>query len=408
MPKISKPIILKSRTSKPIISKRAQAMQPFHVMKLLARAKELEAQGKHIIHMEVGEPDFNTPQPIIDAGVAAIKKGDVHYTPPMGLPALREAIATFYLDKFKVTISPERIVVTPGASGALMLALAAILEAGQSVLMADPGYPCNRNFVSLLEGKSQLINVDVTTQFQLNKALLEQHWNNDVAGVLLASPSNPTGTMIPSESLKDIIQLAEQKQAAVLVDEIYQGLVYDVEPSTALSLSDNVFVINSFSKYFSMTGWRVGWLVVPENFISVVDNLAQNIFLAASTPGQYAALAAFEPDTIKILEQRRNEFKTRRDYLLEALPKLGFTIPVKPDGAFYIYANCEALTNNSFDFAEQCLEQVGVAITPGLDFGNNQAEKYIRFAYTTSLDNLKEAVKRLEKFTSGLPLVKNQ
>ena len=382
------------------ISKRAQAIQPFHVMKLLARAKELEAQGKHIIHMEVGEPDFNTPQPIVDAGMTAIQKGDVHYTAPMGLPALRKAIAQFYLQQFQLTISPERIVVTPGASGALLLALAAIVEAGQSVIMADPGYPCNRNFVSLLEGQNQLVNVDADTQFQLNKALVEQHWRENTAAVLLASPSNPTGTIIAEKTLNEIIGFVEQKQAAVLVDEIYQGLVYDTLPYTALSLSNNIFIINSFSKYFSMTGWRIGWLVVPEAFIPVVDNLAQNIFLAAPTPAQHAALAAFNPETIEILEQRRREFKQRRDFLLKALPKLGFTIPVKPDGAFYIYVNCEALTDNSFQFAEQCLEQAGVAITPGIDFGNNKAEKYIRFAYTTSLDNLKKAIERLEQFIS--------
>ena len=382
------------------ISKRAQAIQPFHVMKLLARAKELEAQGKHIIHMEVGEPDFNTPQPIVDAGMTAIQKGDVHYTAPMGLPALRKAIAQFYLQQFQLTISPERIVVTPGASGALLLALAAIVEAGQSVIMADPGYPCNRNFVSLLEGQNQLVNVDADTQFQLNKALVEQHWRENTAAVLLASPSNPTGTIIAEKTLNEIIGFVEQKQAAVLVDEIYQGLVYDTLPYTALSLSNNIFIINSFSKYFSMTGWRIGWLVVPEAFIPVVDNLAQNIFLAAPTPAQHAALAAFNPETIEILEQRRRQFKPRRDFLLKALPKLGFTIPVKPDGAFYIYVNCEALTDNSFQFAEQCLEQAGVAITPGIDFGNNKAEKYIRFAYTTSLDNLKKAIERLEQFIS--------
>jgi len=267
--------------------------------------------------------------------------------------------------------------------------------------MADPGYPCNRNFVSLLEGKNQLVNVNARSRFQLNKELVEQHWTNKTAAVLLASPSNPTGTMVSEKSLIDIIQFAEQKQMAVLVDEIYQGLVYDQPPATALSLSDHVFIINSFSKYFSMTGWRIGWLVVPETFISVVDNLAQNIFLAAPTPAQYAALAAAKPNTIKILEQRRDKFKLRRDYLLAALPKLGFTIPVKPDGAFYLYANCENLTDNSFEFAEQCLERVGVAITPGIDFGNNKAEKYIRFAYTTSLDNLKEAVDRLERFIAA-------
>ena len=386
----------------PTISKRAQAIQPFHVMKLLARARELEAQGKHIIHMEVGEPDFNTPQPIVDAGMAAIKNGDVHYTPALGLPALREAIAAFYLQQYNVTVSAERIIVTPGASGALLLALAAIIEAGQSVLLADPGYPCNRNFISLLEGKAELINVDVATHFQLNDELVEQNWKQNSVAVLLASPSNPTGTSIPEKNLSDIISFVEKNNGSVLVDEIYQGLVYDSKPSSALSLSDDVFIINSFSKYFSMTGWRVGWLVVPDEFVTVIDSLAQNIFLAAPTPAQYAALAAFKPETIKILEQRRIEFKARRDYLLEALPKLGFTIPVTPEGAFYIYANCETITDNSFTFAEQCLEQVGVAVTPGIDFGTNQAEKYIRFAYTTSLENLKEAVDRLGRFISNL------
>lgn len=385
----------------PKISKRALGIQPFHVMKLLARARELEAQGKNIIHMEVGEPDFNTPQPIVDAGMASIKNGDLHYTPAMGLPALREAIAEFYLEQFNVTISSERIIVTPGASGALLLALAAIIEAGQSVLLADPGYPCNRNFVSLLEGQSQLINVDATTHFQLNAELVKQNWNENSVAVLLASPSNPTGTTILEKNLVDIISFVKKKSGCVLVDEIYQGLVYDSQPSTALSISDDVFIINSFSKYFSMTGWRVGWLVVPDEFISVVDNLAQNIFLAAPTPAQHAAVAAFKTETIEILEQRRIEFKARRDYLLEALPKLGFTIPVIPEGAFYIYANCEAITDNSFEFAEQCLEEVGVAITPGIDFGVNEASKYVRFAYTTSLDNLKEAVDRLRRFIVG-------
>jgi len=379
------------------ISKRAQAIQPFHVMKLLARARALESQGKSIIHMEVGEPDFNTPQPIIDAGSKAINKGKVHYTPAMGLPALREAIATFYKQEFNIEISAERIVVTPGASGALLLALSAILEAGQSVLLSDPGYPCNRNFVSLLEGQSTLVNVDASSNFQFTAELVQQSWTENTSAILLASPSNPTGTLIDQNELVDIIDFAKSKNATVLADEIYQSLVYDVKPTTALSLSDNVFIINSFSKYFSMTGWRVGWLVVPEKFISVADNLAQNLFLAAPTPAQYAALAAFNSETINILEQRRREFKSRRDYLLEALPKLGFTILVKPEGAFYIYANCEALTDNSFEFVERCLEEVGVAMTPGIDFGDNQAEKYIRFAYTTSLDNLKEAVKRLQQ-----------
>jgi len=386
----------------PLISKRAQQIQPFHVMKLLARARELESQGKSIIHMEVGEPDFNTPQPILDAGIAAIKEGDVHYTSAMGLPALREAIAGFYKSQFDVSVSTDRIVITPGASGALLLALSATLEAKQTVLMSDPGYPCNRNFVSLLEGQSQLVNVDEHSNFQLTSELVHQHWQDNTAAVLLASPSNPTGTLLQQDELKKIIHFAKQKEALVLVDEIYQGLVYEKPASTALALSDDVFVINSFSKYFSMTGWRVGWLVVPQAFISVADNLAQNLYLAAPTPAQHAAVAAFEPQTLGILEQRRQAFKERRDYLLAELPKLGFKISVVPQGAFYIYANCESLTDDSFTFTEKCLEQAGVAITPGIDFGHNQAEKYVRFAYTTSLDNLKIAVERLEQFISSL------
>ena len=368
-------------------------------MKLLARAKELEQQGKSIIHMEVGEPDFKTPQPIVDACIDAIKTGDVHYTPAVGLPLLRKAIADYYLKQFNVVVSPNRIIVTPGASGALLLALSAILDAGQSVLLSDPGYPCNRNFISLLEAKPNLVAVDEASKFQLTAQLVKDNWQDNTAAVLLATPSNPSGTLVPKAELEKIITLTEQQNGVVIVDEIYQGLVYDSEPSTALSFSDNILVINSFSKYFSMTGWRVGWLVVPEPLISVADNLAQNLFLAAPTPAQHAALAAFKPETIEILEQRREEFKQRRDYLLEALPKLGFKIPLIPEGAFYIYANCERLTDNSFEFAEQCLEQVGVAITPGIDFGHNQPEKYIRFAYTTSLENLKEAVNRLKKIT---------
>ncbi len=386
----------------PVISKRAQAIQPFHVMKLLARARALEAQGKSIMHMEVGEPDFNTPQPIVDAGVAAIKQGAVHYTPAVGMTSLREAIAAHYLKQFNVSLSPDRIIVTPGASGALLLALSVILEAEQSVLLSDPGYPCNRNFISLLQARSVLVNVDAASNFQLNTELIKQHWETDTAAVLLASPSNPTGTLIEQSELASILDFAKLKNASVLVDEIYQGLVYDTEPSTALSNSDDVFIINSFSKYFSMTGWRIGWLVVPEAFAGVADNLAQNLFLAAPTPAQHAALAAFEPETVKILEQRRCEFKARRDYLLTALPKLGFTIPVIPEGAFYIYANCDVFTKNSFEFVEQCLEQAGVALTPGIDFGENKAEQYVRFAYTTSLENIKEAVARLERFICAL------
>ena len=372
------------------IPRRIQDIQPFHVMALLARAKELEAQGKDIVHMEIGEPDFPTPQPIIDAGIAAITTGNVHYTSAVGLPELREAIAAFYLSRYGVAVSSNRIVITPGASGALMLALGVIMREGDEIILADPGYPCNRNFVRFLSGKTHAIAVDASTGYQLTLQHLQQNWNNKTVAALVASPSNPTGTLISKTELSEMASFAKEKGGYLIVDEIYLGLVYDVEVSTALSLDSNVIVINSFSKYFNMTGWRVGWVVAPEELINDMDKLAQNIFLAAPTPAQYAAIAAFKPETISILESQKEEFKQRRDYLLPALKQLGFNLNfapvaefVEPQGAFYIYANCEKFSADSYRFAYDLLEKIGVAITPGKDFGDNRANTYVRFAYTT-------------------------
>jgi len=298
---------------------RIKDIQPFHVMALLARAKELEAEGKDIIHMEIGEPDFPTPQPIVDAGIKAIAKGDVHYTPALGLPELREAIAGFYKTRYDVDVSSNRIVVTPGASGALMLALGVIMQEGDEVLLADPGYPCNRNFVRFLSGKVRSISVDATSGYQLTLKHLQDNWAEQTTAVMVASPSNPTGTLIANSELLEMAKFVKEQGAYLIVDEIYHGLVYEGEVATALVLDENIIVINSFSKYFNMTGWRVGWAVAPENLINDMDKLAQNIFLAAPTPAQYAALAAFNPETIAILESHKEEFKRRRDYLLPAL-----------------------------------------------------------------------------------------
>lgn len=378
--------------------KRIDRIQPFHVMALLARARQLEAEGRDIVHMEIGEPDFPTPQPVVEAGLEAIRGGDVHYTPATGLPQLREIIAGFYQGHYGVSISPSRIIVTPGASGALLLTLGVLLERDEAVMMADPGYPCNRNFVTFLEGQSQSIPVGAQQAYQLTPALVSDHWQANTRAVLLASPSNPTGTLIPDTDLQGIIDTARQKGGHVIVDEIYHGLVYGSEAHTALALSDDVFVINSFSKYFGMTGWRLGWMVVPESYIGKVDKLAQNLFLAAPTPAQYAALAAFTPETMAILEQRKTEFQQRRDYLLPALRDLGFKIPVEPQGAFYLYADCSAFTNDSYAFALDLLENAGVAITPGKDFGFNAPERHVRFAYTTELAQLQEGVARLNKY----------
>lgn len=380
------------------IAERMQHIQPFFVMDLLARAQKLEAGGHSIIHMEVGEPDFSTPASIVDAGMEALSSGKTHYTPATGLPVLRKAIAEYYLQHHGVEVSPERIIVTPGASGALQLAVAVLVNPGEQVLMADPGYPCNRHFVYMMNGEPVTIPVDATTDFQLTAELIDRNWQPSTIAALIASPSNPTGTMVNTAGLADIIQAVDRHDGRLIVDEIYHGLIYEGKTATALSLSDEVFVINSFSKYFGMTGWRLGWLVAPQSYVNAADRLAQNIFLAASTLSQYAALQAFEPETIAVLEQRRREFQQRRDYLLPALRDLGFVIEAVPQGAFYLYADCSAFTSDSFGFAGDVLDKAHVAITPGKDFGHNAPQRYVRFAYTTSLDKLKEGVRRLAEY----------
>lgn len=379
---------------------RTADIRPFYVMELLARARALEAAGRDIVHMEIGEPDFPTPGPVLAAAQAAIAQGDVHYTPATGLASLRAAIAGFYQQRYGVAVSPDRIVVTPGASGALLLALAALVDPGEQVLLADPGYPCNRNFVRLLEGRAQSVPVYADTGFQLTADLVKKNWSARTRAVLLATPANPTGTVVDREELRRIAEYVALRGATLIVDEIYHGLIYEDEDFTALALSDEIFVINSFSKYFGMTGWRIGWAVAPERYVKELDKLAQNLFLSAPTVSQHAAIAAFAPDNIAILESRRAEFQRRRDYLLPALRDLGFDIALRPQGAFYIYAGCERFSSDSFAFAFDLLEGAGVAITPGIDFGDNEPNTHVRFAYTTSLDRLQEGVRRLSAYLS--------
>jgi len=380
------------------LARRVAEIEPFHVMALLARARELEAQGRSIIHMEIGEPDFPTPEPIVRAGVRALEKGELFYTPTPGLPQLREAIAGYYWQRYGVALSASRILVTTGASAALMLICAALIDPGDEVLLADPGYPANRHFVRVVEGVPRLVAVDAASGYQLAPAHLERHWGARTAAALIASPSNPTGTLVSTERLAAMVEIARARGGALIVDEIYHGLVYEGEYTTAAGLADHVFVINSFSKYFNMTGWRLGWMVAPERAVGELEKLAQNLYLAAPTPAQHAALAAFEPETLAILEARRREFKARRDYLVPALRGLGFEIPVMPQGAFYIYAGCARLTRDSFGFARDLLEQAGVAITPGVDFGANAPERHVRFAYTNSIERLQEGVARIADF----------
>ncbi|MCW8839937.1 MAG: pyridoxal phosphate-dependent aminotransferase [Gammaproteobacteria bacterium] len=380
------------------LARRMGEIEPFHVMELLARARELEAAGRSIVHMEIGEPDFTTPQPVLDAAQQALAEGRTHYTPALGLPALREAIAGYYREHYGVEVSAGRIVVTPGASGALLLALGVLLDRDSEVLLADPGYPCNRHFVRFIEGRATGIPVDATTGYQLTSRLLAQHWSDATRAAMVATPSNPTGTLIPTDELAAMAKLASERGGALLVDEIYHGLIYEQQPPSALALSDELFVINSFSKYFCMTGWRLGWLVVPEAYRREVEKLAQNLFIAAPTLAQHAALAAFSPESLAILEQRKEAFRQRRDYLLPALRELGFEIPVTPQGAFYLYADCSRFSNDSFSFAAELLEQAGVAITPGIDFGSHLPERHLRFAYTTSMEQLQEGVSRLATY----------
>ena len=382
------------------VARRMSAIEPFHVMEILARAKALEAHGRSIIHMEIGEPDFPTPRPICEAGLRAIDKGDLYYTAALGLPALRERIAAFYRSRYGVDVSPERIVVTSGSSAALLLALGVLVDPDSEVLLTDPGYPANRHFVRMLNGTPVNVAVGPDSDYQMSPALLERYWSERTVAALVATPSNPTGTAIALDDLRSMARYAAAHGGVLLVDEIYHGLVYEGRTRTALEAGDDVFVINSFSKYFNMTGWRLGWLVAPEAYVRDIDKLAQNVYLSAPAPAQYAALAAFDPETIAILDARRDEFRARRDYLVPALRALGFVIPATPAGAFYVYANCAALTADSHRFALDLLEHAGVAITPGIDFGSYRASEHVRFAYTSSIERLEEGVARIAAFLS--------
>jgi aspartate/methionine/tyrosine aminotransferase len=373
-------------------------VKPFIVMQLLARARQLEAEGRSVVHMEIGEPDFVTPEPIVRAGHEALARGLTHYTPALGLPELRVAVADHYRRDYGIAVSSERIVITPGSSGALQLITNVVIDPGDEVLLADPGYPCNRNFVRLVGGIPVPVPVDESTSYQLTAEGAERLWSERTRAILVASPSNPTGTIIDSEELLALRSLARSRGAVLIVDEIYHGLVYGEPAESALSLGDDVFVINSFSKFFGMTGWRLGWLVSPGPFLEPIDRLAQNIFLSAPTIAQHAALAAFQDDTANILETRRREFQLRRDYLVPVLSQLGFRFGAVPQGAFYLYADCSALTDDSFRFANDLLERAAVAVTPGADFGDYRAKGHLRFAYTTGLDRLQQGVDRIRAF----------
>ena len=381
------------------VAARMSRIAPFHVMDILARARALEAAGRSIIHMEIGEPDFPTPAAIVQAGIEALRQGHTYYTPALGLSELRAAIAASY--PAHVRPAAERVVVTPGASGALQLIFGVLINPGDEVLMTDPGYPCNRHFVRLFEGEARLVPVDAGTGYQLTAELVRRHWTPRTRAVLIASPSNPAGTLVAPTEMAKIADVVAELDGCLIVDEIYLGLTYGLDPVSALAHGPDVFVVNSFSKYYGMTGWRLGWLVAPAAYVPDLDKLAQNIFLAPNTPAQYAALAAFQPEVEAELQQRRGLFRERRDFLLPALRDMGFGIPVLPQGAFYLYADSSRFSPDSQAFCLQLLDIAGVAITPGLDFGDHLPQRHVRFSYANTLDQLKEGVGRIEHFLSS-------
>ncbi|MHB0817073.1 pyridoxal phosphate-dependent aminotransferase [Stutzerimonas stutzeri] len=378
-------------------SARSRAIEPFHVMALLARANELQALGRDVIHLEIGEPDFTTAAPIVAAGQAALAAGHTRYTAARGLPQLREAIAGFYARRYQLSIDPERVLITPGGSGALLLASSLLVDPGKHWLLADPGYPCNRHFLRLIEGAAQLVPVGPEVRYQLTPELLARHWDADSVGALVASPANPTGTLLNRDELAGLSSALRARGGHLVVDEIYHGLTYGVDAASVLEVDDEAFVLNSFSKYFGMTGWRLGWLVAPPDAVAELEKLAQNLYISAPTMAQHAALACFEPATLEILEARRAEFARRRDFLLPALRELGFGIAVEPEGAFYLYADISAFGGDAFAFCQHMLETQFVAITPGLDFGRYQAAHHVRFAYTQDLPQLEAAVERIAR-----------
>ena len=382
------------------IAQRMHGIASFKVMEILARARAMEASGRDVVHMEIGEPDFVSPQPVLDAAQAACKAGLTHYTPAAGLGRLREAIAGYYDQVLGVAVDPRRILVTPGASGALQLVLGVLVDPGDRVLVTDPGYPCNRHMIGMYGGVPVSLTVSQKNDYVVLPDQLTEGLREGAVALMLASPANPTGNLIDLGSM-DVLntRLRELSNSVLICDEIYQGLQYGSVPRTALSLAtDNVVVINSFSKFFGMTGWRLGWVVAPEWMIEPMERLAQNIFLAAPTVAQHAALAAFGDDNMEILEQRRQAFQTRRDLLFRELLGLGLGVGKIPAGAFYIYADISRFTDDSLDFTAGLLEKAGVAVTPGLDFGTFKASQHVRFAYTTGVDKLEAGIARLTRY----------
>lgn len=388
------------------IAQRAERIEPFYVMEVAKAASALAREVAHtdqpVIFLNIGEPDFTAPPAVQQAAEQCIAQGQTQYTQALGTEALRQAISGWYAQRFGVEVPARRIVITAGASAALHLACLALIERGDEILMPDPSYPCNRHFVSAAEGTAVLVPTTAAERFQLSRAKVQAAWGDKTRGVLLASPSNPTGTSIDPAELRRIHDFVASRGGITLIDEIYLGLSHDeAYAQTALAISDDIISINSFSKYFNMTGWRLGWLVVPDALVPVIERLAQNLFICASTVSQQAALACFEAESLALYEQRRAEFKARRDFFIPALNALGLNVPVMPDGAFYAWADCSAACQklglkDSWDFAHAALHQAHVAITPGRDFGTAETAQFVRFSTANSMAELQTAIERLK------------
>ncbi|MEY4442961.1 MAG: hypothetical protein RL442_1961 [Pseudomonadota bacterium] len=389
------------------LASRAERIEPFYVMEVAKAAAELGAQVAHtdapMLYLNIGEPDFTAPPLVQDAAERAIRDGRTQYTSALGLPALRERVSDWYRSHFGLNIPAQRIVITAGASAALQLACLALIEPGDEMLMPDPSYPCNRHFVSAADGRAVMLPTRAEQRFQLSADQVREHWGARTRGVLLASPSNPTGTSIAPEEMRRIHAEVQSRGGITMVDEIYLGLSYDATfGHSALALDDQVISLNSFSKYFNMTGWRLGWMVVPEALVPAIERLAQNLYICPSTVAQQAALACFEPESLRVFEARRAEFQVRRDTFIPALQAIGLSVPVMPDGAFYAWADCTQAcarlgVKDSWDFAFEVMRRAHVAITPGRDFGQADTARFVRFSTASSMQTLQTSVERLRQ-----------
>ncbi|GAA2878179.1 aminotransferase [Actinoplanes cyaneus] len=388
------------------LSQRALAVEPFHAMAFGRRAGELEAAGHDVVRLGLGEPDFGAPPAVREAMRDVMDGRPLPYTPAFGLPALREAIADFYRDRHGVTVDPARIAVTPGASGALLLAAAATTDPGDEVIVADPSYPCNRALVETFGGAVVTAATTPAARYQLDTTAVERAWSDQTSAVMIASPSNPTGTSIPYAEMVSVCDLARARGVWRIVDEIYLDLADPAAdgtpPRSILAADPDAIVINSFSKYFGMTGWRLGWCVLPPALVEAAERLAMNYFLCASTPAQLAALECFTPASLAVCEERRAELLARRGIALDGLARIGLPVPVPPDGAFYVYFDVSSTGLDAWEFCRRALEEALVSVTPGRDFGVATADTHVRLSYAASREALREGLKRLGTFVSGL------